>query len=131
MLDRMTAKLHRALRCLLVWCLPLIGNRLGLMLAPRAEPDAGVNMFGLTEGQHTFALIGLGIGLVAAIAVIVLARLGWAWLGIAVVVAAVGLWVVGLLFPQPRTGYTAALVMLLIAPVVGALATKGPRPRRA
>lgn len=121
----MIDKLSRAFTCLLAWSLPIIGNRLGLMLAPARAEEAGVNMWGLTSEEHTAALIGTAVGVAAAVWLIVAAKLGWLWLlvavGVVVVTAAL------LNFIGVPGGSTVGVVLLVLAPVIGALVTPFPR----
>lgn len=127
----MMDKLSRAFACLLAWSLPIVGNRVGLMLAPARPEEAGVNMWGLTSEENTAALIGTAVGVAAAVWLIFAARLGWLWLLVAVgVIAAVGFLLNLLDVPG---GSTVGVVLLIIAPIVGALVTARParRPSRA
>lgn len=82
-------------------------------------------MWGLTSEEHTAALIGTAVGVAAAVWLIVAAKLGWLWLlvavGVVVVTAAL------LNFIDVPGGSTVGVVLLVLAPVIGALVTPFPR----
>ncbi len=130
------SKLVRIAILCLAWALPVLGGWLGLRLAP-AQPDAGVNMFGLTPGQHQFMLMGFFVGVVAMLALTYLTGQGVKWLlpafGVAVLVfiaAAVlsNLFPLETLVPGTRTVLAIGLSLSFfgLPPVSGALLIAAP-----
>ena len=124
-------RLQRTVSCLLAWCLPLIGNRLALMVAPAGEGQP-VDMFGITSVQFQAALIGTAVGAAAGVAVIVVRKLGWRWLAVAVPLVIAGTWAAGALEETPLVtdGRPIVLAAMLIAPIVAAWVTQPPRGTR-
>ena len=117
-------RLFRAVLCLLVWSLPVVGNRIALSLV-EASPEEGVNMFGLTVAETRAAQIGTIIGLATSVAVIILTRLGWLWLAVAVGILIVAALIL-IRLPESANPFPWGEVLFVSAPLIGGLVTKPP-----